>query len=843
MAVAAPSSSTTTTVTATTSAPSSSSFNDKNGVHNVSSHKIGNDNDDNDVDDKYLWNMTIQEIKKWLYGSYPLFPKPIKLTNVDPVRSPSISMRVTVEESEQREKQQKQREEFARQIQISERLLENLGLALQSASSISDTTQLSSLPRPSFESESESELQLHPNKRMKLEIPQSMNGGGGGGSSLATTAATTNTTSSSAVTSSHGRDLYNILDPSFAQGDHIIHQPGTILARLTIGGWINALSGRIAGVVNVQTAKPLSNTTSATSSTATNTTTATTNNNDTVVMEGITLGEIRKRAMGLSHVVSARLEVDMMRSTPKRIVEMTCPEVTMEEITGIRKRIYDTVILGKGTNASANAAALESSEGLPVAARVGMHDIDKFKRCKVCGNNDQGSFVLDKKNGDLICMECGTVATESLMHEGTQFRKFEGEEDRNHHGDTANPLYSNAYNMGTSLSGVSMAVGAGIGGYGSGGKKGMETILKNIHNYTEMNISQFGKEEKKTRLGYKDRQKKEAFVQMTHIADALSLHQAVLQRAKELFAGFRDDRELVQQFKGVLAACLCEAFDQLSKDGQQILKVKAAENKCGGLEDVSLALNSRATRRSELHSSSLAGSSGVFLNDTQTSLEDDSKSSSVDDNLLLSDLEKKPASTWTLDDTRSWLLDASKNIAKQWHERQIEELKPGSKVVNGSTPKGTKAEMEGLLVQHTLTLCGFLEEELKSNAKDVSSGNRQRVVTPRVNEMGHLGIKWQHKHERGSGGAGGIGNNAMRGNPQQNGNGRTAGQILILKTAKKLSQILNDDTAGEAFHRELRALLNRQEAMKNKELRNIASLQRLNQMKRKPWVQARVTQR
>ena len=68
-------------------------------------------------------------------------------------------------------------------------------------------------------------------------------------------------------------------------------------------------------------------------------------------------------------------------------------------------------------------------------------------------------------------------------------------------------------------------------------------------------------------------------MQMTHVADALILHQAVLQRAKTLFAGFRDERELVQQFKGVLAGCLCEAFDQLSRDGRQLLKVKAADGK------------------------------------------------------------------------------------------------------------------------------------------------------------------------------------------------------------------------------------------------------------------------
>ena len=116
---------------------------------------------------------------------------------------------------------------------------------------------------------------------------------------------------------------------------------------------------------------------------------------------------------------------------------------------------------------------------------------------------------MDRKNGDLICTQCGTVATESLMHEGSAYRKFEGEEDRNHHGDAPNPLFSDAHNMSTTLGGVSFTSGAGMGGYGSNrGTKGMENILRNAHAYTEMNISQFGKGEKKTRIGYKDRQRR-----------------------------------------------------------------------------------------------------------------------------------------------------------------------------------------------------------------------------------------------------------------------------------------------------------------------------------------------
>jgi hypothetical protein len=150
-----------------------------------------------------------------------------------------------------------------------------------------------------------------------------------------------------------------------------------------------------------------------------------------------------------------------------------------------------------------------------------------------------------------------------------------------------------------------------MGGYGSGGKRNIENVLRNAHAYTEMNISQFGKDEKKTRIGYKDRQKKDAFYQMVHAGDALGLHEAVVQRAKELFAGFRDDREMVQQFKGVLAACLCEAFDQLTRDGKQILKRRAGEVDSlgtGGVEEEGpKIMNARASRRNDLHSASLAG--------------------------------------------------------------------------------------------------------------------------------------------------------------------------------------------------------------------------------------------
>ena len=53
------------------------------------------------------------------------------------------------------------------------------------------------------------------------------------------------------------------------------------------------------------------------------------------------------------------------------------------------------------------------------------------------------------------------------MHEGSAFRKFEGEIDRNHHGDAPNPLYSNNHNMSTTLGGSPYeAPGSGAGRQG-----------------------------------------------------------------------------------------------------------------------------------------------------------------------------------------------------------------------------------------------------------------------------------------------------------------------------------------------------------------------------------------
>lgn len=571
---------------------------------------------------------------------------------------------------------------------------------------------------------------------------------------------------------------------------------GGKLSQLTISGIINGMAGVPGGIVinrlcHIKEGSGIKN--------------------DTTLptVANITFHKLKLLAGALHQAIQARVESDVLVTTPFRIQEMLANDLQPHEFKAIRKRIFDTVILGKGQGHA------NPDEGeIPTAASSGVHDIEKFKKCKSCGNNDQSLFVLDKKNGDVICSNCGTVVSESLMHEGSAYRKFEGEADRNHHGDAANPLYSNAHNMSTTLGGINATTGAGLGGFGTQ-KKGLETILRNAHAYTELNISQFGKGDRRTRTGYKDKQKRDAFIQMTHCGDALNLHEAVVQRAKELFAGFRDDRELVQQFKGVIAACLCEAFDQLSSDGKQILKQKQEAPQ-------ETFVNPRANRRNDLHHANLAGKGGILLDFSAVKKEEEETLSSV---------AKKPAAMWDLDDCRSWLMEASRSIAQQW----IQDRKNGVPNI----PSGSQEELEGKLVEHAITLNDALEAELRQQQRQQSNSNgshgKGRVITPRVNDMTKLGIKWQHSHERGAAGKG----TGASGSSGPETSGRTAGQILILKTAKKIGLTINDPFAGQAIHKELRSLVNKQEALKRKQIQDEASRQRFTQMKRKPWLQAR----
>jgi hypothetical protein len=342
---------------------------------------------------------------------------------------------------------------------------------------------------------------------------------------------------------------------------------------------------------------------------------------------------------------------------------------------------------------------------------------------------------------------------------------------------------------------------------------------------------------------------------------------------------------LVQQFKGILAACLCEAFEQLSAEGKYLLRqqqqmfdqqqqqqgtatttvVAASTALDAENPSASMVLSGRAARRSELHHATMAGKGGLLLNTpvltsatataatTTTTTAPVAAATDGTGTLVDDGKTEKLATTWDLEDCRSWLLQASRRIAQNWVSERTKHSTNGTKDnttdSKSNIPTGSVDELEGRLVEHAITLCEHLENELQTRATTTSlKKSTGRVVTPRLNDMTKLGIKWQHSHERGSGGKGGVGGSgvavvsAATTGPSGNRNERTAGQILLLKTSKKLGSLLNDPVAGDAIHHELRNVIMRQEGIKQREMRDEATRQRLNQMQRKPWLAAKAQQ-
>lgn len=128
------------------------------------------------------------------------------------------------------------------------------------------------------------------------------------------------------------------------------------------------------------------------------------------------LADLLVLAHAWHRAIQLQVHRDILLSTPRRIQDMLCPDLTDTEFASIRKRIYDTVIMGKGLHTNDPSSDVDPT--LATGPSAQSHEIEKHKKCHVCDNNDQSTFIVDRKNGDVICSNCGTVVSESLMHEG-----------------------------------------------------------------------------------------------------------------------------------------------------------------------------------------------------------------------------------------------------------------------------------------------------------------------------------------------------------------------------------------------------------------------------------------
>ena len=181
--------------------------------------------------------------------------------------------------------------------------------------------------------------------------------------------------------------------------------------------------------------------------------------------------------------------------------------------------------------------------------------------CKKCGNRDNKQLILDEKTGDTICngndgIGCGNIINDHEVDHGTSKRNFADDtEDNRYFGPKPDPLMPDAWNMSTSMCTKSA----------SGAQDKNFRKLAYTQDHVEKNLSNIGTDDRRTREGYKTQMKREAWSIMENLTEVLSLHQQVFQKAKEEFAYFRDCKEQVNQFNGMVAACLVLAYEELSE--------------------------------------------------------------------------------------------------------------------------------------------------------------------------------------------------------------------------------------------------------------------------------------
>ena len=434
-------------------------------------------------------------------------------------------------------------------------------------------------------------------------------------------------------------------------------------------------------------------------------------------------------------------------------------------------------------------------------------------------------FATDARNGDVICTECGIVTKENLMHTGEQYRKFEGKEDRNHHGVAANRLMSQSWNFATKIDSNPFGV---VGKQGQPMSSGgvMNTLLRNTHSYIEMNVDSFGNTERGTRVAYKDKQKMDAQQKFTHVADTLRLHKGIVQKAMEIFSELRDDRENVHDRDGIYSACMIEAFHATRSEGQQLLK--HSMSKSDELERMNR--NKNAAKKRKLHTTNVAESTVLTNNASIMTTTADKASYSKDDLVL------KPMSSWDLDDVKKWSLRAASSISLFLSQNLATAREEGTAVIEGSA--------EEVNAEVTKKVTDFFDKLRQEVEGKVPTKKVTGVRTNRV-DMGNLGIKYQGKDERGSGGAGGIGNSGKSLGGRRGGEKmtRTAGQVLMLKTSALMCRLMGEDpdsagdrSVGKLLHKSMKAIMEKQNSLKRKVKGDKNGLLRMQQMKRKSYL-------
>jgi hypothetical protein len=190
--------------------------------------------------------------------------------------------------------------------------------------------------------------------------------------------------------------------------------------------------------------------------------------------------------------------------------------------------------------------------------------------CPECGNDDQEHFIEDQNEGDVICHGkdgegCGLVMVERAINHSPE-PEYEDKTTRCQHGFANTKHLSEASHLSASL-------------LRNNSQKKAFRIIKKIHMEVAGRYSQFGRDNRQTRLEFKEQQIQAAASVFREACTALGLHDRVANIALDYFAAYR---MLVEQIKDLAkwhAACLVLALpeaNQLDSQARKQVAIKLA---------------------------------------------------------------------------------------------------------------------------------------------------------------------------------------------------------------------------------------------------------------------------
>eukprot|EP00753_Platysulcus_tardus_P012028 PLAT3333.4.p1 GENE.PLAT3333.4~~PLAT3333.4.p1 ORF type:complete len:404 (-),score=137.46 PLAT3333.4:938-2116(-) len=247
------------------------------------------------------------------------------------------------------------------------------------------------------------------------------------------------------------------------------------------------------------------------------------------------------------YTARGKVKLGSSRTVEEAIVAMVAPGTPMPDVNRMITKVRKSAEDSKHSGAVSRGGAAVDPGGSTMV-------------CTTCGNNNQGDFIVDHHSGDVICLGveqrgCGCVIIAHKVHEGDWTRSFSEDEDKRQHGRPMDPLFSTSYNLRTSF-----------------GDGGAAKVLRKFQDKVEMDLSQMGKDERRTREGYKDQHKRAAFHLIQKVSTNLNLHHRVMEEARRNFAAFRDEREHVHQYETVVAACIIVAYSAVRRAGWETAK-------------------------------------------------------------------------------------------------------------------------------------------------------------------------------------------------------------------------------------------------------------------------------